>query len=184
MALFEAVRIPLADHLENPGDSYPLAGTIDAASYRVGDKEFALPHGVSYDVVLTHTGDGVLVTGIVRAEAVGQCDLCLGPAHLDIASEIEEYYLFDEPDDPEAFEDGFDVIGPERTLDLAEAISDAVVLDTPFVVLCKPDCAGLCPTCGCNLNREHCDCAERAREERSQADDNPFAALKDLKFDD
>ena len=184
MAIFDPVLIPLADHLENPGDSYPLAGTVDATSYTVGDKEFALPHGVSYDVVLTNTGDGVLVTGIVRAEALGVCDLCLDPAHLDIASEIEEYYLFDEPEDPEAFEDGFEVIGPERTLDLAEAISDAVVLDTPFVVLCKPDCAGLCPVCGCNLNRESCDCADRAAEERAKSDANPFAALKDLKFDE
>ena len=184
MALFDPVVIALADHLENPGDSYPVSGTVEAASYAVGEKEFTLEDGVSYDVVLTHTGDGVLVSGIVRASATGSCDLCLDPAHLDIASEIQEYYLFDEPDDPDAYEDGFEVIGPERTLDLSEPIADAVVMDTPFVVLCKPDCKGLCPTCGVNLNREQCDCAERAAEERVQGDDNPFAVLKNLKLDE
>ncbi|WP_297036016.1 DUF177 domain-containing protein [uncultured Enorma sp.] len=184
MALFDPVVVALADHLENPGDSYAVAGKVDASSYTMGEKEFTLEDGVSYDVVLTHTGDGVLVSGIVRAQATGTCDLCLDPAHLDIAGEIQEYYLFDEPDDPDAFEDGFEVIGPTREIDLAEPIADAVIMDTPFVVLCKPDCKGLCPTCGANLNREQCDCAERAAEEHAASDDNPFAVLKNLTFDE
>lgn len=184
MALFDPVLIELADHLENPGDCYPVAGTIDAAGYAVGEKEFTLDSGVSYDVVLTHTGDGVLVTGLVRAAATGTCDLCLEPAHLDIAGEIQEYYLFDEPEDPDAYEDGFEVVGPERVIDLAGPIADAVIMDTPFVVLCKPDCKGLCPTCGANLNDGPCDCAERAAEEHAVSDDNPFAVLKNLHFDE
>ena len=57
-------------------------------------------------------------------------------------------------------------------------------MDTPFVVLCQPDCKGLCPHCGANLNRETCDCAVRAEEERVMSDDNPFAALKNLTFDE
>ena len=184
MALFDPVVVALADHLEHPGDSYPVSGKVDAASYTVGDKEFALEDGIDYDVVLTHAGDGVLVSGIVRARATGTCDMCLDPAHLDIAGEIQEYYLFDEPDDPEAYEDGFEVIGPEREIDLAEPIADAVVTDTPFVVLCKPDCKWLCPTCGANLNYEQCDCAQRAAEEDAVGADNPFAVLKNLKLDD
>ena len=61
---------------------------------------------------------------------------------------------------------------------------DAVVMDTPFVVLCKPDCRGLCPTCGINLNVEQCDCAARAEAEWAAATENPFAALKNLKLDE
>lgn len=184
MALFDPVLIELADHIENPGDSYPVAGTIDAPSYSVGEKEFALDDGISYDVVLTHTGDGVLVTGLVRAGATGACDLCLEPAHIDIAGEIQEYYLFEEPDDPDAYEDGFEVVSPERVIDLSGSIADAVIMDTPFVVLCRPDCKGLCPTCGANLNEGPCGCAEREAEERAMSDDNPFAVLKNLKLDD
>lgn len=184
MALFDPVLIELADHIENPGDSYPVAGTVDAPSYSVGEKEFALDGGISYDVVLTHTGDGVLVTGIVRAGATGACDLCLEPAHIDIAGEIQEYYLFEEPDDPDAYEDGFEVVGPERVIDLSGPIADAVIMDTPFVVLCRPDCKGLCPRCGANLNEGPCGCAEREAEERAMSDDNPFAVLKNLKLDD
>ena len=87
-------------------------------------------------------------------------------------------------EDPEAYEDGYELLGEDRIVDLGEPINDAVVMDTPFVVLCKPDCRGLCPTCGCNLNVEQCDCAAQAEAEWAEATENPFAALKNLKLDE
>ena len=180
---FAPVTVDLTGRLENPGESLQLNGRLDEASYRVGDKEFALDDGISYDVVLTNAGDGILATGMVRAGVEGQCDRCLDPAHFDIAGEIEEYFLFEAPEDPSEDED-FELLGEDRVVDLSGAISDAVVMDTPFVVLCKPDCKGLCPTCGANLNHETCDCAERAADERAASAANPFAKLKDLKLDE
>ena len=184
MDAIDAVVVELGDRLENPGESFSLNGHLDLSCYETGEKEFTLPQGVSYDVVLTNAGDGILVTGIVRAAADGVCDRCLEPAHFDIAGEIEEYYLFSEPEDPESFEDGFELVGPERTVDLSGAIWDAMVMDTPFVVLCRPDCAGLCPTCGANLNDGPCGCAESAEQAWVDSDENPFAALKNLKLDE
>ena len=121
---------------------------------------------------------------MVRAVATGTCDRCLDQATLEISGEIEEYYLFEAPEDQEAYEDGFELIGEDRLIDLAGPINDAVVMDVPYVVLCQPDCRGLCPTCGANLNRDQCDCAERAEQDWVDSDENPFAALKNLTFDD
>ena len=184
MDAMKPVVVDLADRLENPGESFSLNGHLDIPGYTTGEKEFSLPGGVSYDVVLTNAGEGILVTGLVRAAVDGQCDRCLDPAHFDIAGEIEEYYLFHEPEDAEAYEDGFELVGPERTVDLSGAIWDAMVMDTPFVVLCRPDCAGLCPTCGANLNDGPCGCEEKAEQAWIDSDENPFAALKNLKFDE
>ncbi len=183
MAFIEPLVIELADRVENPGESWQTSGTIGVAGYTVGEKEFTLDHGVSYDAVFTNAGDGILLTGLVRAEVTGTCDRCLEPAHFDVAGELQEYYLFHEPEDADE-DDDYELLGEERKVDLAEPIADAIVMDTPFVVLCKPDCKGLCPHCGCNLNEETCDCAERAEEERVMGDDNPFAALKNLKLDE
>ena len=183
MDTLQPLIVEIGDELENPGDSLPLAGTIAIATYSTGEKEFSLDGGVSYDVVLTNAGDGILVTGIVRARAQGQCDRCLEPASFDISGEIEEYYLFEEPEDADAFEDGFELVGPDRTVDLSGAIWDAMVMDTPFVVLCRPDCAGLCPTCGANLNEGPCGCEEAAERAWVDSDENPFAALRNLKLD-
>jgi len=184
MAEFPSVAVDLSEQLEFPGDSYPLTGKVDVATYTVGEKEYQLQDGIDYDVVFTNAGTGVLLTGMVRAHATGECDRCLEPASFDIAGEIEEFYLFEEPEDPEAYEDGYELLGEDRIVDLGEPINDAVVMDTPFVVLCKPDCRGLCPTCGCNLNVEQCDCAAQAEAEWAEATENPFAALKNLKLDE
>lgn len=183
MSCLGSVAVDLSDRLENPGESYQLSGHIDVDGYAVGEKELMLPEGASYDVVFTNAGDGILVTGIVRASVTGECDRCLEPAAFEVAGEIEEYYLFEEPEDPESYEDGFELIGPDRVIDLGDAISDAVVMDTPFVVLCQPDCKGLCPTCGANLNEGDCGCAEAAEQAWVDSDENPFAALKGLKLD-
>lgn len=183
MSCLGSVAVDLSDRLENPGESYQLSGHIDVDGYAVGEKELTLTEGASYDVVFTNAGDGILVTGIVRASVTGECDRCLEPAAFEVAGEIEEYYLFEEPEDPESYEDGFELIGPDRVIDLGDAISDAVVMDTPFVVLCQPDCKGLCPTCGANLNEGDCGCAEAAEQAWVDSDENPFAALKGLKLD-
>lgn len=180
MDALDPIVVELGERLENPGDSLPVSGRIEIGSYSTGEKELALPDGVSYDVVLTHAGDGILATGIVRARAQASCDRCLEPADVDIAGEIEEYFLFQEPEDADAYEDGFELVGPDRTVDLSGPIWDAMVMDTPFVILCRPDCAGLCPTCGANLNEGPCGCAERAERERLEGDDNPFAVLRGL----
>lgn len=174
------VVVDLSCTLENPGDSLPVTGKLELEGYSSGDKAYTLGDGISYDVVLTHAGDGVLATGIVRARAAGACDRCLESVTFDIAGEIEEYFLFEEPEDPEEFEDGFELVGPERTIDLSGAISDAVVMDTPFVLLCRPDCAGLCPQCGANLNEGDCGCAAASEQAWVDSDENPFAALKNL----
>ena len=184
MAELAPVTVDLTDKVDNPGDSYPVSGTVSVETYAVGEKEYRLADGVSYDVVFTNASSGILVTGMVRAHALGECDRCLDTAEFDIAGEIEEFYLFEEPEDPEEYEDGYELVGEDRIVNLAEAINDAVVMDTPFVVLCQEDCRGLCPTCGCNLNKESCHCADEAKDDWVADAKNPFAALKNLKLDD
>lgn len=88
MSCLGSVTVDLSDKLENPGESLPVSGHIDVDAYMVGDKELALPHGANYDVVLTNAGDGILVTGIVRADVTGECDRCLETAAFEVSGEI------------------------------------------------------------------------------------------------
>ena len=118
MAEFPSVTVDLSEQLEFPGDSYPLTGKVDVAAFTVGEKEYQLQDGIAYDVVFTNAGTGVLLSGMVRAHATGECDRCLEPASFDIAGEIEEFYLFEEPEDPEAYEDGYELLGEDRIVDL------------------------------------------------------------------
>lgn len=182
----DPIIIKIDDRLDFAGATLPVAGHIDLPGYELGEHEFRVPDGIDYDVMLTNAGEGILATGIVRAHVLGSCDRCLEDAAFDVAAELDEYFLFEAPAQSE-MSDGedevdFSLVSDDDTIDLAEPIIEAVLMETPFVVLCREDCKGLCPTCGANLNEGDCGCA--AKREAEAAADSPFAALKDLKLGD
>jgi uncharacterized protein len=47
-------------------------------------------------------------------------------------------------------------------VDLAFALREELILAVPPFVECRPDCKGLCPRCGANLNDGPCDCPPRS----------------------
>jgi len=55
-------------------------------------------------------------------------------------------------------------IGPAFVLDLRDALREYLLIAEPLKPLCRPDCAGLCPTCGANLNERACSCGLGADE--------------------
>ena len=180
----ESVVFHLDERLANVGDTLPFSGHIDQDRYTLGEREFALPSGIDYDLVLTNAGEGILATGMMRAHVEGTCDRCLEAACFDVSAEVGQYFLFEEPED-EADDDDeleYGLVSAENDIDLAEAIGAALVMETPFVVLCRDDCKGLCPTCGANLNEGDCGCAAKADQERLAS--SPFAALANLKLDE
>jgi uncharacterized protein len=58
-----------------------------------------------------------------------------------------------------------------------ELIRQNLLLVVPIKPLCRPDCAGLCPTCGENLNVRKCTCPPAEIE-------SPFKVLADLLEED
>ena len=182
----ETREIPVLAHIPEPGDEYIVKGTLPGDSYQVGGETYELPRGVDYDLVFTNTGGAILLTGMARATAVGVCSRCLEPAELHLAGEVEGFYLTS--DDPQApagdddpGEDEFEQLGDDGVIDISEPIHATLVLETPVMPLCREDCRGLCPVCGHNLNEGDCEHVGQAPDDGA---DNPFAVLKNLKFDD
>ena len=184
----EPLIFPLDERLANPGDTWSVTGHLDESGYELGDHEFSLPEGIDYDVVLTNAGEGILATGLLRAHVVGTCDRCLEDAEFDVAGEVDGYYLFEEPEQLGEDEDeaDFELVSDDRTIDLSVALLSAIVMETPFVVLCREDCAGLCPVCGANLNEVDCGHAAEleAERERERLESSPFSALAGLDLGD
>ncbi|MEW6101152.1 MAG: DUF177 domain-containing protein, partial [Candidatus Omnitrophota bacterium] len=52
----------------------------------------------------------------------------------------------------------FPVSKTEPVIDLDPQIREEIILEYPIKLLCRPDCKGLCPKCGKNLNQEKCGC--------------------------
>jgi uncharacterized protein len=113
-----------------------------------------VPDGAAVDLALTLEAveGGIVAAGTVAAPWVGECRRCLGPVVGNIEARVEELFV-PEPEEGEAYPILRDHI------DLEPLAREAIVLALPLVPLCRPDCKGLCPECGADLNSGPCGCA-------------------------
>jgi uncharacterized protein len=90
------------------------------------------------------------------------CDRCLSSFVGKIGEGIDETIELVTPEnnlfDAENRE-GF-VFLEDNSFDLMPLMSELFWLSWPFRLVCRPDCAGLCPTCGANLNEAPCNCSQ------------------------
>jgi uncharacterized protein len=179
----QSLVVALDERLRDPGSVLPCAGHLDETGYSYAGHDFVLPEGIDYDLMLTNAGEGILASGMLRAKVVGECDRCLEEASFEVSGEVDEYFLFQEPDEQQTDDDiDFSLVAADNTIDLGDALSSALVMETPFVVLCRPDCLGLCPVCGHNLNEGDCGHAELVEQQRRAT--SPFAVLAGLDLGD
>ena len=135
-------------------------------SYEIDDtfnleKEVAGP--VQGEAKLIRTGKGILVNGAFRGKTSLICSRCLISFDYPLAFNIEEEFLPSTdvtsgsppslPEDLTTF-----TIDEHHVLDLSEAMRQYALLTIPMKPLCHPNCAGLCPQCGANLNQGACRC--------------------------
>jgi len=107
---------------------------------------------------------GILVTGQAHVTVRSTCRRCLKLGESELAFDIEEEYIpsidivtgahlpLTDDDEPEL------VIDEQHTLDLTEVIRQYLVAETTGHGLCQPECKGLCPMCGRDLNDGPCGC--------------------------
>ena len=67
-------------------------------------------------------------------------------------------------------------IGDAEEVDTDEILLAQVALEMPSKNLCRPDCKGLCPKCGADLNEGDCGCPKDERV------DPRLEKLKDFKI--
>jgi uncharacterized protein len=92
----------------------------------------------------THSGYALRLRFEVALE--GPCMRCLEPAAPQFAVDARE---IEQPGGGEELESPYVV---EQQLGLAAWARDALALALPVQLLCRSDCAGLCPVCGVDLN--------------------------------
>ena len=127
--------------------------------------------GVQGEVRLTRTDRGILAQGTLHTEIELTCGRCLSLFIYPLALNIEDEYfpttdIFSGAPLPLPEETGCFTIDEHHTLDLTEAIRQYVLLATPMKPLCAENCAGLCRTCGHNLNQGLCNCPPQETDPR------------------
>jgi uncharacterized protein len=128
-----------AASLDVPVRGAPLS--LGGQSYEIGPQ----PLVVRLDVSRTSSGYAMRLTFTVRLD--GPCQRCLDPASIELDVEAREV--------DQAGTDDEEMRSPyvdEGQLDVGAWAHDAIALALPAQLLCRPDCAGLCPVCGESLN--------------------------------
>lgn len=138
---------------------------LDLPRVRVGgDLELDYVRGT---LRMSRNSRGIFVHGKLASAIVGECARCLEATQVPVVFEIEELFAYP-PTEEEVYS-----VEESGILDLEPLLREEAILAVPMVALCRPDCAGLCPTCGKNWNEGPCDC--------EQADIDPrLAGLKAL----
>lgn len=101
----------------------------------------------------------------------GRCMRCLEPAVPTLEIDVREV---DQPGGGEELQSPY--VNPVGELDLQAWARDSIVLALPAQVTCRPDCAGLCPVCGEDLNANP--------HEHERAPDPRWAKLRELRLDE
>jgi uncharacterized protein len=122
--------------------------------------------------ILRPVGEGVRVTGRLSAAGSGryyfsghfsgetqqECRRCLTPSASSVVAEVHVLFAAtggEDDDDPDVFP-----LGGARgeVIDLRPALREQWLLEVPPFLECRPDCKGLCPRCGADLNSGSCKC--------------------------
>ncbi|MEA2551428.1 MAG: hypothetical protein QOE25_1197 [Actinomycetota bacterium] len=143
--------IDVRDLVGHPGTSktLALAGTVESLGTELARVPEDLPIGG--DLLLESVVEGILVSGSVEGILRLQCARCLKEFEQPFSVAVHE--LFVEEPDPDA--DDYP-LQPEGELNPEQMVRDVVGVELPFSPLCKPDCLGLCATCGGDKNAGEC----------------------------
>ena len=135
-----------------------------------GQRYLFVPAEVPAELAISRASTGTVFQLGFQARLHGPCMRCLADAVLDVDIDTREYQATNPGSDDELKTPYL----ADDNLDLAACGRDAVILALPDKILCRADCAGLCPVCGRDLNVE-------PHEHEEEPPDSRWGALAELR---
>jgi uncharacterized protein len=144
------------------------------------DRFVSYTGAVAVSLTMEKLGERVRIKGEFNFRVKLNCVRCLEPFFQEITYPMDIVYA-PEPSrmtgkEASLNEEEINVFyyGKKGVIELGDAVREFVLLSLPVKPLCKPDCSGLCPSCGKKLSQGSCSCQIQRLDAR-------FAKLKDLK---
>ena len=164
-------RFPLRRLRLRPGEEQRDAVPIELEPFELGGQRYLpVPHEVEGDLTVAQATTGLDLRLAFDVRLHGPCMRCLEDAVQDVHIDAREYHA-NEPGDSEELRSEYVV---DDQLEVSAWARDAIALALPDKILCRENCAGLCPVCGKDLNRE-------PHEHEGEDADPRWAALAELK---
>ena len=134
-----------------------------------GQRYDIVPEKVPAELTITQATTGTVFELGFAVRVHGPCFRCLADSVLDVPIAVREYQATNA--DTDELRTPYIADGK---LDLTAWARDSIALALPEQILCRPDCAGLCPVCGRDLNVE-------PHEHEQETVDSRWAALEALR---
>jgi uncharacterized protein len=153
------------------GEQYRDEVELELEPFELGGERYLpVPGTVPAELEITRAATGTLFQLAFTARLHGPCYRCLDDAVLELPISGREY----QATNPDGSEELRTPYVRDDNLDLTAWARDALALALPDKILCRADCAGLCPVCGKDLNNE-----PHVHDEK--ATDSRWAALESLR---
>ena len=163
-------------------DELELNRIVISKTYASGTLDY---HGAEFrqiaplkvEAVAELVGSEIRVRGHLGTRLETSCDRCLSPVGIPLEQDFDLFYR---PIQAIAREEEFEVPADELEvgffsgdgIELADVVTEQVILSVPMKVVCRAECQGLCPVCRANRNVSRCHCVP-------PQDKSPFASLKE-----
>jgi uncharacterized protein len=146
-----------------PGEVRQEQVDVELEPFVLGGQRYeAHPETIPVEVEITQASGATVFDLRLEARLAGPCMRCLGFASVDAQVSSREFH---DPAAAPADQLRSDYVVDER-VEVGTWARDAIALALPDQILCREDCAGLCPVCGKDLNEEPHEHAERDPDPR------------------
>lgn len=134
---------------------------MEAPAAAAGLEPEAWNSPLALDLQVHRQGDQLILRGAAATRIEEECARCLRRFDSPITFEFSAFADRSAPTRAKADAglDDYVVRHDGRSLDLDAEVREQAILARPMLSLCRPDCAGLCPRCGADLNQGPCACA-------------------------
>ena len=154
-----------------PGEQHRDEIELELEPFELGGQRYLpVPEKVPAELTVSRATTGTVFELAFRIRLHGPCYRCLEDAVLELPIVGREYQATN-PGEAEELRTQYVI---DDRLDLAGWARDASALELPDKILCRSDCAGLCPVCGRNLNDE-------LHTHEEEAGDPRWSALAELR---
>ncbi len=144
-------RFPLRRLRLRPGEEHRDSIAVELEPFELGGQRYLpVPQEVDADLTVAQATTGLDLRLSFDARLHGPCMRCLADAVVDVHVDAREYHADAAGD---AAELRSEYVADDQ-LELSSWARDAIALALPDQILHAPDCAGLCPVCGKDLNVE------------------------------
>lgn len=149
------MRVNISEIIKNHGAYLDIKFSEDLPDLDVIADEYIVKNPIDFKGRVVNFSGILKLEGCLKTNYTAKCFRCLKEMDESIEIDITEDFVEagkGDTDEAYTFEGNY--------IDLDKPLKDNIILSLPTRKLCKEDCKGICPQCGCNLNEESCNCED------------------------